>query len=100
MAKNNRSASTKRGGCLPMLVIGAAMCLLVIVNGFVLNASLGAIAERLPEWLARPKLLQSVAFVMPVFMTVAEWWLVDQFRAVRAAAQRRREANRAHSASE
>lgn len=64
-------------GCAPLLLACFTTCLLLALNAALIHASLPALTGLLPAWLRRPKVEQTLLFVLPVALTVLQWWLVD-----------------------
>jgi len=54
-----------------------ASCALLALNALLILATLDFILGVFPAWLRRPKFEQTLLFVLPVFATVVQWWIVD-----------------------
>lgn len=68
---------TPRSGCLPLVLTCVVACALLILNSMLVTKYLGVILEGVPSWLRRPKVEQTLLFVLPVIATVIEWWVAD-----------------------
>jgi len=66
-----------RGGCMPLGFTCLATCVLLALNAALINTFLDVIVNVFPAWLHRPKFEQALAFVLPVVVTVVQWWIVD-----------------------
>ena len=77
------------GGCASLLCTGLATCVLVVANGITVSLSLPYLARLLPRWLLQPKVLQSLMFLLPVLLTIAQWWLIDLLIDLKRARQAR-----------
>lgn len=76
---NPPSRQVNRGGCAPLILTCLATCALLALNAMLVNASIEHIMGFLPSWLRRPKVEQGLLFVLPVFVTIMQWWVVDWF---------------------
>lgn len=72
-----RWGERKRSGCMPLLLTCLASCILLALNAAFVNAFLDGIMSVFPAWLRRPKVEQTLLFVLPVLITALQWWVVD-----------------------
>ena len=78
-------------GCLSILIVGIITCGMVVVNSVLVAVILPAITKGLPVSWYRPKLAQSLLFILPVILTLIEWWIIDWITDLRRAARYREE---------
>lgn len=69
--------TARRDGCGFLLATIVFTCLFLVINGLVLTASYGFIAEVGPAFLQRDKVKQLVLFLGPVAMIFVQWTLID-----------------------
>lgn len=74
---NPPSRPSTRGGCLPIAWTCLGTCALLALNSLLVNALLDPVLGAFPVWFRRPKLEQSLLFVLPVLATVVQWWVMD-----------------------
>jgi len=64
-------------GCSVLLLTGAASCIMLIVNGLVVQEVYGWVSMVGPPELRNPRVAQVVSFFLPVLLIFFEWWLLD-----------------------
>jgi len=71
--------SIREGFGLLAYVVGITLvsCLLLAINGVVVGLLYPLIAADGPVWSSDPRVIQMAYYVLPVFMLVGQWWLVD-----------------------
>ncbi|MFM7845726.1 MAG: hypothetical protein ACKOU6_03565 [Planctomycetota bacterium] len=74
-------------GCLGMLVLGVITCGLILINSVWITECFPLVVTRLPFLIGYPKLQQSLLFVLPVIISLAQWWLIDLIQDRRRAAR-------------
>ena len=64
-------ASKSGNGCVYILIQGFLICLLLIINGFVVRSTVNL------DWGEELRVPQAIQLVLPVLMIFVELWLFD-----------------------
>ena len=77
MEEDSEPTPRLRSGCGYYLVLTAVGCILLLVNGFLVQTGLSAYQEYGPRELTEPKAQQAIQVVVPVALIFMEYWLYD-----------------------
>ncbi|WP_164102995.1 hypothetical protein [Candidatus Laterigemmans baculatus] len=72
-----REATGMGLGCLFVIASTALTCLLLFINGGLVQAAYAMLAPTGPDFLSEPRVTQFVMFVGPVLLVVVEWVMID-----------------------
>ena len=71
---------TLAGGCLIAFASAMLTGLMLFINGSFVWALLAVFAKSGPSWASKPEFMQFFLFVLPVFLVVPEWIMIDYVR--------------------
>ncbi len=76
-SRYRRASQRAPSGCAVILMVAAASCALLVLNGFIIAGFFASLGDELPEALRSPKVMQTIVFIAPVLLLVLEWRLTQ-----------------------
>lgn len=77
-APTPRREATEVGlGCLFIIASTLLTCVLLFINGGLVQAAYAMLAPTGPIWMHKPSVSQFVMFLGPVLLVVIEWVMID-----------------------
>jgi hypothetical protein len=71
---------TLTGGCLIAFASAMLTGLMLFINGSFVWALLAVFVKSGPSWASKPEFMQFILFIVPVFLVVPEWIMIDYVR--------------------